>query len=219
MAELIEAVQTDVFWFFGLDWAAWQYISRVRSNRLFLDDVLKLPLWTETQITELIEQRSDHAGILPDFGELILPRQFEDTDYDTMEERNRFGFYQILWNASEGNPAVALQLWSDSLRVAPDGRILVTLPQLPETDELESENITVLLILRVIAQSGFANQDEITDSLRFPETEVVAGLRFALSREWVELVDGRYRLTWKWFRSVTRVLARQNLLVRRTLGE
>lgn len=218
LSELIRALQVDVFWFYGMDWAAWQYISRVRANRLFIDDTLKLPLWRESQISELIEKRSAHAGIQPDFGELTLPRQFEDMDYETVEERNRFGFYRILWNASDGNPAVALQLWADSLQVAPDGRIIVSLPQLPSTDELESVHITILLMLRVIAQSGYANLEEITQSLKLPETEVTIALRFAMGREWVEIENGSYRLTWSWFRSITRVLARQNMLVRRTLG-
>ena len=50
----------------------------------------------------------------------------------------------------------------------------MSLPQLPATEELESVNITVLLMLRVIAQSGYANQEEITDSLKLPETEVAS---------------------------------------------
>ena len=218
LAELLGPLQNDVFWFYGVNWAAWQYISRVRSSRLFLDDVLRLPLWTEEQIRELIELRSAQAGIEPDFGNLILPRQFDDIDYDTVEDRNRFGFYRILWNASDGNPMVSLQLWADSLRMASGGRILVSLPQLPATSELEKVDMTVLLILRVIAQSELASQEEIVDSLRFPAKEVTGGLHLAISRGWVEAINDRYCLTWKWFRSITRVLARKNLLVRTTLG-
>lgn len=40
---------------------------------------------------------------------------------------------------------------TDSLRVTPEGRIIVSLPQLPATEELESINTNVLLMLRVIA--------------------------------------------------------------------
>jgi len=218
VAGLIRSLQSDVFWLFGMNWAAWHYISRVRESQLFIDDVLRIPLWTEAQIRELIELRSIHAGIEPDFAELILPRQFEDIDYDTVEERNRFGFYRILWNTSDGNPMVSLQLWADSLRIAPDGRIQVSLPQLPATSELEKVNMTVLLILRVIAQSEMASQEEITDSLRFKTREVTGALNMATTNGWIRPVNGRYRLTWKWFRSITRVLARKNLLVRATLG-
>ena len=219
LATLVRETQANVFWFLGMDWAAWQYISSVRASDLFLDDVLVLPPWTETQIKQLVELRTSHAGIKPDFSELILPRQFEDISYETVEERNRFGFYRILWNASDGNPVVAMQLWVNSLRVASNGRILVSLPQLPATSELENVHTTVLLTLRVVAQSGMANQEDIIASLRFPEAEIAGALRLAIDRQWVESVnDDSYRITWKWFRSIMRVLARQNLLVRKTLG-
>jgi len=218
IAGLVNSLQSDIFWLFGVNWAAWHYISRVRESQLFMDDLLKIPLWTEAQIRELIELRSAHAGIEPDFGELILPRQFEDIDYDTVEERNRFGFYRILWNASDGNPKVSLQLWADSLRITPGGRIQVSLPQLPATSELEKVNMKVLLMLRVIIQSEMASQEEITNSLRFKTREVAGALNMATVNGWIKPVNGRYCLTWKWFRSITRVLARKNLLVRTTLG-
>ncbi len=217
MIALIRRVKAEVFWFLGFDWAAWQYISRVRANRLFVEEIIHLPLWSEAQIEELIEQRCNHAGIEPDFSELILPRHFEDSSFDTLEEQNRNGFFRILWNASDGNPVVALQLWMECIRVAEDGSVLVSLPKLPSTADFDDASITVLLILRVIAQSGYASLQEIVESLRFPEPDVAGALRLAESHEWIEYVDGRYRLSWKWFRTVTRVLARQNLLVRRTL--
>lgn len=219
VGELIRAIEAKVFWIFGFDWAGWQYISRVRSDHLFVDSIWKLSLWKEHEIRDLLEMRSAYAGIKPDFNELDLSSQFEDFDYDSIEERNRFAFSRIIWNAAEGNPAVALQLWADSLRILNDGRTIITFPPLPSTNELENSHISILLLLRVVAQSGYANQEEITDSLDLSEIEVAAALRHALVRNWIECDQGRYRLTWVWFRSVIRVLARQNLLVRRTLGE
>jgi hypothetical protein len=218
LGELISPIRDAVFWFYGINWAAWHYISRVRASRLFLDDILRLPKWTEDQIRELIEMRSSQVGFEPDFSELILPSQFDDIDYDTVEDRNRFGFYRILWNASDGNPMVALHLWADSLRIAPDNRTLVSLPQLPTTSELEKVSMTMLLTLRVIAQSETANQEEIVESLRLPIAEISGALHLAETRKWIESIDGRYRITWKWFRSITQVLARNNMLVRTTPG-
>ena len=218
LGELIGPIRDSVFWFYGINWAAWHYISRVRASRLFLDDILRLPMWTEDQIRELIEIRSSQAGFEPDFSELILPRQFDDIDYETEEERNRFGFYRILWNASDGNPMVSLHLWADSLRIAPDNQVLVSLPQLPATSELEKVSMTMLLTLRVIAQSEMINQEEIVESLRLPTAEISGALHLAETRRWIKSIDGRYRLTWKWFRSITQVLARKNMLVRKTPG-
>ena len=53
---------------------------------MFLDDVVRLPLWSEEQIREMIELRSSHIGINPDFSDLDLPRQFEDMDFETNPE-------------------------------------------------------------------------------------------------------------------------------------
>jgi hypothetical protein len=166
----------------------------------------------------LIDLRCTEVDISPDFGNLVLPRQLDEVDYDTHEERNRRGFSRILWNAAEGNPEVALQLWVDSLSVSPDGKIIVNIPRLPETGELEGLNITVLLVLRVITQSGLATQDDIIESLRFPMGDVVRAVRFSMQHGWIEEINGRYRLTWKWFRSITLVLSRQNLLPRTSIG-
>ena len=218
VAELLAPAQNDVFWFFGVSWAGWHYISRVRADRMFLDDVVRLPLWSEEHIREMIELRSANIGINPGFGELDLPHQFDDMDFETEEERNRFGFFRILWNASDGNPMVSLQLWADALRIHTDGRIRVSIPQLPAISELDSVDMNMLLILRVVAQSEWATREEIVDSLQFPVNEVTGALGLATARGWLESEDGRFRITWKWFRSITRVLARKNLLVRTTLG-
>jgi hypothetical protein len=218
LSELGRKIQVDVLWVVGLDRAAWQYISRIRSERMVVLEVLELPLWTEEQIRNLIEMRCTEADISPDFGNLVLPRQLDEGDYETHEERNRRGFSRILWNAAEGNPEVALQLWVDSLSVLPDGKIIVNIPRLPETGELEGVNIKVLLVLRVITQSGLATQDDIIESLRLPTGDVVNAVRFSMQRGWIEEINGRYRLTWKWFRSITLVLSRQNLLPRKSIG-
>ena len=80
-------------------------------------------------------------------------------------------------------------------------------------------NLSVLLVLRVIIQSGMAEQKDIIQSLKLPEAEVANAIRYATRCDWIEDLNGFYRITWKWFRPITRVLARQNLLVRKFLGD
>ena len=218
LTELVQGIQVDVLWVVGMDRAAWQYISRIHSEQLVLLEVLELPLWNEEQIGNLIDLRCTEADISPDFGNIVLPRQLDEFDYETHEERNRLGFNRILWNAADGNPTVALNIWVDSLSVSTDGKIMVNIPRLPETVELEGVNINVLLVLRVITQSGLATRDNIIESLRLPMGDVVDAVRFSMQRGWIEEINGRYRLTWKWFRSITLVLSRQNLLPRKSIG-
>jgi hypothetical protein len=120
----------------------------------------------------------------------------------------------LLWDAADGNPAVALRLWADSLAVTEDGKVIVHLPSPPATSEIEKLTPTQLLVLRVIAQSELIARDEIVESLRFSEANVGNAILVSLQQGWVEEVDGRYRLSWDWYRTITRVLVRRNFLDR-----
>ena len=180
-----------------------------------LNDYIELTPWTQEQISELIETRCRWAGIEPDFSEIDIPHQYDDIDYESLDERTRAGFYRILSNASAGNPSVALRLWGDSLAVTDDERILVqVLPQVFGGDQLEKANLSVLLILRVIIQSEMTTSDDIAESLQLASSVIDNGIRFALLRGWIEETDGYYNITWRWFRPINRVLTRQNLLSR-----
>jgi hypothetical protein len=218
VSKFVRHIQANVFWVVALDRAAWQYISRARVGRRIVREELHVPPWNEEQIGELIELRCRSAGIHPDFGQLMLPHQHDETGQETLAERNRLGFYRLLWHAADGNPAVALRLWADSLLVTADGDFIVRHPPHAETEELDKLSMPNLLVLRVIAQSELAAPDDIVESLRFSEAEVEIAVGRSLQNGWIEEVDGRYRLAWNWYRPITTVLARKNLLVRRPRG-
>ena len=194
---------------------AYQYISRLRGEQIMLKDYLELPSWTQEQITELIETRSRSAGIEPDFSEIEIPHQFDDIEYESLDERTRAGFYRILWSVSGGNPSVALRLWGDSLAVTDDERIFVqVLPRVFASDQLEQASLSVLLMLRVIIQSEMSTTEDIAESLQLSSGVIDSGIRFALLHGWIEEAGGYYEITWRWFRPICRVLTRQNLLSR-----
>jgi hypothetical protein len=218
VSEFIRHIQANVFWVVALDRAAWQYISRARVGRRIVLEELHMPPWSEEQIGELIELRCRNAGIHPNFGQLILLHRHDETGQETLTERNRLGFYRLLWHAADGNPAVALRLWADSLLVTADGEFIVRHPPHPETEELDRLSMPNLLVLRVIAQSELVAPDDIVESLRFSKAEVEIAIGRSLQNGWIEDVDGRYRLTWTSYRTITTVLARKNLLIRRPRG-
>ena len=195
--------------------SAYQYLRRLRGERAVLMDSLELPAWTLEQITELIEIRSQEVGIEADFSEIEIPYQYDDIEFESLDERNRSWFYRILWSMSAGNPSVALRLWKDSLAQTPDGRVIVqVLPQVFAVDSMDGVNMPILLMLRVIVQSGMTTSEEIAESLQLPSIVVENGIRYALHSGWIEESDGYYQITWRWFRTVKQVLTRQNLLAR-----
>lgn len=218
VADLINSIEAEVFWILTIDRSAWQYISCIQAQKLFLEEALELPLWNESQIRELIEQRVTRAGVDIDYSRLTLPRQYDDIYFETLEERNQAGYYRILWNVSDGNPVFALRMWVDSLSMTQAGNIVAHIPQPLPTKKLEHLNISGLLVLRAIIQMGMAARRDIIESLKLPEAEVAAAIRFAISNGWIEERYGYYLITWDWYLNIRRVLARQNLMPRRTLG-
>lgn len=218
LAEFVRRLEIRVLWILALDSAAWHYIRRTRADRIVLLEEIHLPPWTEDQIGNLIDLRCNAAGINPNFGELILPQQLDSVDLETVAEHNRAGFRRLIWHSAGGNPAIALRLWANSLVVAENGEVVVRLAEQQATKELEGLSLVGLLVLRVIAQFDLATDEDIVESLRFSRSEVGNAIVVALRRGWIEQIDGCYSITWDWYRTITTVLARRNLLARLTRG-
>ncbi len=214
LSQLFRETGGRILWVLTIDKLTWNFLNSVRAERAVTPAILKLPFWTEEQIGDLIAQRCRDADIAPDFGQLILPRYDDDAGQETLAERNRLAFYRLLWDAADGNPAVALRLWADSLAITEDGKFVVHLPSPSETSEIERLTPTQLLVLRVIAQSELIARNEVVESLRFSEANVGNAILVSLQQGWIEEVDGRYRLSWDWYRTITRVLVRRNFLYR-----
>lgn len=213
VAEMIGGLGPEISWIVTADIAATQYVARARGERGILDRVIRLRSWTEEEIGELIATRTAAAEIEPDFEQLVLPRQLDEMVYEVEGDRKRAGFSRILWDSSDGNPAVALRLWCDSLAIDDRGRVVVQLFPQRDTLELEKLNLTARFVLRSIVQMEYAEPNVIVDALRLPAADIRAALRYALVRGYIEEYEGRFHIAWPWYRSVTRMLARQNLLV------
>lgn len=204
----------NLFLVVSLNNATWQFIQRARASKIFDQNVIFLQPWSSDQIGSLIKNSCEVAGIEPDFSKLYIPRQFDDNNFDNPKDRAFSGFIRILHGASGGNPRIALGLWTKSLYVNKRGKIIATLPQLPAVDELDSINLNVLLVLRIICQTEFVTKEDIINSLQITEAEVIGALRLCLFNNWIEQEDDYYQLNWYWRKVITRVLVRKNLMPR-----
>jgi len=207
-------VSNDVFWLLSMNRSSWLYTTLARGHRAIFQDVVNLDPLSDEQIGKLIDSRIRAAGIEPDYASLVLSRQLDDGESRTLEERNRLALHRILWELSEGNAEVAIRLFADSLRVLPNGRIVLRPPQLPPATEVAEANLSMLFTLRILAQCDVATLDDVVESLPVSRATIASALRFGLQRGWVEQADGFYWLSWRWYRTITRLLRRQNLLPR-----
>jgi hypothetical protein len=196
----------------GVDRFAWQYIKCALAEQVAGLQKIVLPAWNDEQIDELIGSRCAALGIEPDYTNLKLPTQYLEASYEDLQERNKHGIHSMVASLSAGNPTIALRLFINCISVDEHGKTVASLPQNADARGVEQAPISVLLTLRTIAQAERVTVAELVSNLRYPEAVVVNALRIALVNGWVVLRDEDYSLSWAWFRTVTRVLARQNLL-------
>jgi len=202
-------------WVLVLGDPAWQYIYRARAQGAAFDAMVELPRWDEGQIGELLQRRSKVAGLKPTFEGLDVPRQATDDDDLTEHERREQGYYRILWDYVDGNPAVALHWWRRSLFADQNGRVVVRLFHPPRFTALDNLPPSVYFTLRALVQLDGAIRGDIIASTQLAAAEIDDTLRFASARGFIELRGERIYLTRDWFRAVTRVLWRRHLVIRR----
>lgn len=212
LSELQERITVPVVWAVSVDRYAYQLIARLRAEYMLADALISLRAWSEEQIGEFVQNRYESAELKPDFSKVKVPRQYMDVAQDAIEDRNRVGIYTMLTALSRGNPSIAIRLFADCIRMTDDGVAEVTLPANRDDQRFKDQPINLLLVLRVIAQVELITIDDIVSNLRLEPRVVTSALQVAVSSGWVEVRNGRYRISWPWFRVITQVLGRQNLL-------
>lgn len=201
-------------WVFAFDSTMFELVERARGTRPIFDDVVVMQPWREEAIAELLETRTEACGLTPSF-EGLFEAGVEGDEIERAEQlaSTKRGYYRLLWDYSAGNPAVALHFWRKSLGVDDTGLLQVGLFSAPSTTDLEQLPDAASFVLRAIVRLDPATIDGIAETTRLPLHQVLDAVRYADFRGYLSRDDaGRLRITWTWFRAVTRVLARRHLL-------
>lgn len=205
---------TNCTWLLAFDQGVWRFLSRAREARPLFDDVIWLGAWHEEDITRLLTQRSQSLGITPSFEHLMgsLPDDADDVDRLEAVRRTEANYYRLLWDYASGNPGVALHFWRRSLGADASGGVRVRLFDAPDAEDLEGLPDTTVFVLRAVVQLGWASAEEIGEVTALPRDRILDALRFGSRQGYFEEQTARYRITWDWFRAVTRFLERRHLV-------
>lgn len=212
LVELARSVGRETSWVLSMNTPIWHHVSRARGERAMFDQIVALERFREHEIAELIRTRTQAAELEPSFEELIVPSRLGqgiEVDESNQAEHN---YYRILWDYSEGNPAVALHFWRRSLFRDSAGTLVVRLFEAPTPGQLEDLPNTTYFVLRSIVQLEPARESDIVECTMLQAAEVADALRFARARGWLEWEDGRVSISWRWYRAIVGALRRQHLL-------
>jgi hypothetical protein len=210
---LARAASQQCVWVFCFGSVMWQFVEKARSVYPLFDEVLKMRPWSEQRIGELLRARCDAAAIQPSFRALSDAAASDSADAVRFARQTEADYHRLLWDASGGNPGVALHLWRDALRVAPDGAVLVTLFSLPDTRDLQRLPPDMAFVLRAVLRLERVAAEQIARSTMLTLPEVNEALHFAERRGWLEQRERVYRVTWTWLRAVTQLLQRRRMLM------
>lgn len=200
-------------WLIALGTPAWQYLKRARGDRAAFDRVVDLPEWSESQIASLLKARCAEACVEPSFDRIVVPRQAQSLALDD-KDRNERDFYRMVWDYSDGNPAIALHFWRQSLYLQPpDEAIYVRLLQGPSTADLEDLATTAYFVLRTVVQLELATEEDVVACTDLDADEVADALRAAKLRGYIVERDQLYEVSIQWYRAITNILRRKHLLL------
>lgn len=215
LLSLARAEHPPRVWVLTLDSAVWPFLRRARDSRPLFEEVFVLEPWTESEIGTLLDQRSEAAGIRPIYDDLLdkLPQGADAFDRAEALQERQIAYIRMLWDHVGGNPALALEAWRNSLGCDPLGLPHVRPLQVPDGSRIEGMSDASMFILRAVLQLEPAGMEDIARVTRLPPEQVRVALRFGEAEGYYAIRDGRVRVSWRWLRTVLRLLERRHLLV------
>ncbi|MEW6998181.1 hypothetical protein AADZ86_10790 [Colwelliaceae bacterium BS250] len=209
----INELKGEALWVMSFDSSSWNLFNALGIANGFFAKHIQLKKWSEDQISQLFDNRCKGAEIDVDYSQLIIPRQLADMDEGSVDIKNKTGMYRIIWGYADGNPAIACRTLADAIVIDND-KVIAKLPSYPQSHIIEGFEINSLLVLRVISQFGRCRVSDVVQNLRLHGLVVNSAIAACVAQGIIEQIDGRYQISWLWYRTVSKFLARQNLLTR-----
>lgn len=215
--EIVGRLGEKHFWLLTFHLPAWAYLSRLQrllKVHLF-HHVLEVPPMTESQLRALVVGRTQAAGFRVDFNALVRGGALSG-DVEGELERATVAFFRVLGEASLGNPAVAMRLWAESLKVTEEGVVQVRMGKALREDLAEGLGEPELFLLSAIRMQDGLNEAELGSVNNMNAAAVRSSLQVLRGRGLLERGGGRLQVNLRQQARITRTLWRRNLLDWRT---
>lgn len=113
--EVVHRTDSRHLWVMTCSHFAWSYLQRVRPRAHYIGATIRLKPLGEAAIKQIIDARNEATGMRIDFEDLVVKRE-DGEDYSYEVVRTSQGYFRLLHEFSQGNPAVAMTYWLRSLR-------------------------------------------------------------------------------------------------------
>ncbi|MFN3713338.1 MAG: ATP-binding protein [Alcanivoracaceae bacterium] len=209
LLDLTNAKVENLFWVIAINNQSWAYLCNVFGREYQMRHVVRVKRWSQNEIRSLILSRNHLSGYKLRYDDILLATRGPDAgNLRNAEQR----YFSLLWDSCRGVPLTALDLWLTSIRTE-DRTVVVGLPQVPGSGQLETLGPKLLFIYAAIATHENLTSEEIGMVTNQPENVVRYALKAAMDAEFIARGDdGRYRITPLWYHTVISYLTRKNML-------
>ena len=212
---VMQATGRHHFWVASIHGPAWAFLSEMRhigNVGVFTTRVEIQPL-NAVDLSAWLLSQTAAAGFQPQF-DGMLQRPASGPDGARMLERTERAYWQLLAEASQGNPTVAVRMWVDCLRATTDHAALaVTVPRTHDTHDLETLEDADLFALTALILHDDMDVHEMGRVLNIREGHVRAICRTLEQLTLISETDaGRYKVRLNWLPAVERHLRRRSFL-------
>ncbi len=211
LTRLVRRTSGRVMWVCAFAQHTWEYLDFAAGAQDVFQRVVTLPGWPEPEVQELIDLRMAATGYEASYEDLatkdVHPLQREAELAQTRER-----YLRLLWDYTDGIPALAQQFWLRSLVPDGDAKVRVRLFEGPVPDRLERLAEQSRFVLNAVVSHEELTLDEAVLVLQYPPQQCLSLLEQLRSRRYLQFVDGRYRVDPLWDRAAVRYLRRKHLL-------
>jgi hypothetical protein len=214
LVRLVNATAESTFWILVFNTFAWEFINASRGHNHYFRRLLELPPWSADEIQDLIGRRNLKAGFELEFDEMLLDDE-RSTEAGFALIEGADGFFRMLWEASGGNPRVAIALWLQALRPAGERRLGVGLFRETGEEVLGKLTDDLWFALAAIAQHDNLSVAELQRVLNTNADLADFAVRFLLEKRLADRAASepvRATLAPRPYRQVIRALRRKHLL-------
>ncbi len=199
----------SIFWVIAISNSSWAYLRQVFGGDYQFSKVIKTKAWTQSEIRSLIMSRHQLSGLSLDYDDILLSTRGPQAGNVRNAEQL---YFNLLWDASGGNPMQALEMWLRSVTVRTKS-VLVSLPQQPSSSALDNLGADLLFVYSALMLHENMTSDELVETTSIPESTIRTALKTAFDAGFVwRTKDRRYRIVPVWIPVLGRLLHRKNLL-------
>ena len=186
-------------------------LKGVLGNSNYFRTEVRLSPWSDSEVSQLILARHKSSGQRISYDQIMSTSGYNSSRSSIQYAEEQY--FRLLWEQSNGNPRVALFLWSKSVSLDYTNAIKVGLPESPRLEKLVGLDDTSWFVLSTVISHENLTRKEIAESINIPQGEVNHAIKSAVENKLLyKEKNNRYRIGFTYQQDLIKQLKAKRIL-------